>query len=65
MLLTEEQELSLLKLRHRLVAMHVPFMYETQAEYKDRKRGRETQPWEPVLILWRPLTRVELNVLGC
>jgi hypothetical protein len=65
MLLNEEQELSLLRVRHKLVAMRINFMYETREEYEARKKGRQGDPWEPLLRLWRGLTKEQLKVLGC
>lgn len=64
MMLDSDQELALLRVRHKLVAVHVPFAYETRDEYHTRKRGKGA-PWEPRLRLWRGLTAEEMKVIGC
>ena len=63
MQLNADQEAALLRVRHKLVALHVPFMYETQDEFRARRSLH--QRWEPLLRLWRPLTREEMKILAC
>jgi hypothetical protein len=58
---SEHEERFVLSIRPKLVALHVPFMYETRAEYSARKRGH----YERRLTLWRPLTHAELKLLKC
>lgn len=60
--LDADQQRVIMMIRHKLVKMRIPFMYETEAEYKARGKPG---PWEPLLRLWRPLTRAEINTLGC
>jgi hypothetical protein len=62
-LLNDDQELALLRVRHKLVAMRVPFMYETRDEYETRKGKGHL--WEPLLRVWRGLSVQELNALRC
>lgn len=59
----EHLELEVLRLRPRLLALGIPFAYETRDEYASRKR--KLDGWRPVLRLWRPLSVGEIKQLRC